>query len=326
MDLIEKLRNAFADKCFFMRIYEVDKYVIFWNDIDIQKKYPKNKLQKYIQTDNQINTFAEEIIEDILLLIEKKYLKMKNRRVSVVIPNYNNEKFIEKCINSILNNDYKQIEVIFVDDCSTDKSLEIVKEKFGENRRVKICKNDVNSGAYFSRNRGILMSDGYYVLNVDGDDFIEPDMISKCVNDLEKLNKDRIENSERYWAYGTHFQRLYLKKEKITHINKSNSYVFLFYRKLFNMLGYYQNNRFGADSEYIKRAKLFHYNFYYNKDDIFYNAYTISGKNLTQKHRHEERSKYIELCSDKIRKRLYIEMSMLEQIEDMKKFILDKKK
>ena len=317
MDIIETLKNAFANKAFFIRIYEEGKYVIFWNDHSIQKKYPKSKLIKYLVDDSKINEFVEDIIEEILMMIEDKYKKMKNRRVSVIIPNYNNEKFIVKCINSILANDYKQIEVIFVDDCSTDNSYKLVKENFGENKRVKIFKNERNGGAYYCRNRGICLSDGYYVLNVDGDDFIESNMISNCVKNLEEINKEKKENKDLYWAYGTHFQRLYVKDdiENIAHINRSNSYVFLFYRKLFNMLGYYQDNRFGADSEFIKRAKWFRYNFYYNKDSIYYNAYTVSGMNLTQKHRYEERNAYINECGNNIKNRRYIKMAFLEKKE-----------
>lgn len=325
MDIIQILKNAFANKAFFIRIYEEGKYIILWNDNNIKKKYSKKKLEKYLVNESKINEFVEDIIEEILLMIEEKYRRMKNRRVSVVIPNYNNEKFIVKCINSILANDYKQIEIVFVDDCSTDNSYELVKEKFGNNKRVKIFKNEKNSGAYYCRNKGILMADGYYVLNVDGDDFIESNMISNCVSQLEKINKDKKDNKDLRWAYGTHFQRLYIKDdiEKIAHINRSNSYVFLFYRKLFNMLGFYQDNRFGADSEYIKRAKWFGYNFYYNKEDIFYNAYTVSGMNLTQKHRYEERNVYINECGENIKKRKYIKMAFLENFEKKNKFFIN---
>ena len=66
-------------------------------------------------------------------------------------------------------------------------------------------------------------------------------------------------------------------------IKKSNYYNYIFYRKLYNKIGYYHDNRFGADSEFIKRLGLNGYKVYQDKHAIFYNAYTTNGKNLTGK-------------------------------------------
>ena len=120
-----------------------------------------------------------------------------------------------------------------------------------------------------------------------------------------------------------HFQRLYVKPEnihQINHINRSNSYVFLFRRELFNRLGYYQESRFGADSEFVKRSKIFGYPLQYHLlPEIFYNAYTISGKNLIQTISHEQRSEYINKCTEILKKKKYIRMSLLENKDDMEK-------
>jgi glycosyltransferase involved in cell wall biosynthesis len=207
----------------------------------------------------------------------------------------------------------ENIEVIFVDDVSTDNSFEIVKSKFSDNPKVHIYKNHTNMGAYYSRNKGIILANGNYILNVDGDDFIESNMIETCMTSADWKN----------WGYGTHFQRLYIKPDnidKVNHINRSNSYVFLFRRELFNRLGYYQESRFGADSEYIKRSKFFGYPLqYHTLPEIFYNAYTISGKNLIQTISHQERTEYINKCTEDLKKRKYIRMSLLENKDDMEK-------
>jgi hypothetical protein len=125
------------------------------------------------------------------------------------------------------------------------------------------------------------------------------------------------------WGYGTHFQRLYVKPDnidKVNHINRSNSYVFLFRKELFNRLGYYQESRFGADSEFIKRSKFFGYPLqYHTLPEIFYNAYTISGKNLIQTISHQERAEYINKCTEILKNKKYIRMSLLENKEDMEK-------
>jgi glycosyltransferase involved in cell wall biosynthesis len=313
-DIIQKLRDIFTKYRFFLRIYEKSNHIIFWNDRDIIKKINKTKLEEILQLSSPSSTeiFAKSIIQSINEKIKEKYL-IDNQKVSVIIPNYNNELFIEKCINSILDNTLENIEVIFVDDVSTDNSFEIVKSKFSDNPKVHIYKNHTNMGAYYSRNKGIILANGNYILNVDGDDFIESNMIETCMTSADWKN----------WGYGTHFQRLYIKPDnidKVNHINRSNSYVFLFRRELFNRLGYYQESRFGADSEYIKRSKFFGYPLqYHTLPEIFYNAYTISGKNLIQTISHQERTEYINKCTEDLKKRKYIRMSLLENKDDMEK-------
>ena len=320
-DIIQRLQYIFTNQRFFIRIYEIDNHIIFWNDRDIFKKVNKKKLEDILQTSllSSIQKFEDGIIQTIDQQIKNKYSsesqsQSQSQKVSIIIPNYNNELFIEKCINSILANTWENLEVIFVDDVSTDNSLEIVKSKFSNNPKVRIYENHINMGAYYSRNKGIILSNGNYILNVDGDDFIDPQMINTCMSSANWNN----------WGYGTHFQRLYVKPNNIdliTHINRSNSYVFLFRRELFNRLGYYQESRFGADSEYIKRAKMIggYPLQYHTLPEIFYNAYTISGKNLIQTITHEQRSEYINKCTKILKKKEYIRMSLLENKDDMEK-------
>jgi glycosyltransferase involved in cell wall biosynthesis len=313
LDIIQKLENIFTNHQFFIRIYETDNHIIFWNDRDIMKKVNKIKLQEILKSSSSVlETFAKSVIQSINQKIKEKYT-IDNQKVSVIIPNYNNELFIEKCINSILANTWENIEVIFVDDVSTDNSLEIVKSKFSDNPKVRIYVNHTNMGAYYSRNKGIILANGTYILNVDGDDFIESEMIKTCITSANWKN----------WGYGTHFQRLYVKPnniDQVSHINRSNSYVFLFRRELFNRLGYYQESRFGADSEFVKRSKFFGYPLqYHTLPEIFYNAYTVSGKNLIQTISHEQRSDYINKCTEILKKKKYIRMSLLENKDDMEK-------
>ena len=313
LDIIKKFKGFFTKLQFFIRIYETPNHIIFWNDRDIMKKVNKIKLEEILQSSSSVlETFAKSIVQSINEKIKAKYV-IDSQKVSVIIPNYNNELFIEKCINSILANSWENLEVIFVDDVSTDNSLEIVKSKFSDNPKVRIYQNHTNMGAYYSRNKGIILANGTYILNVDGDDFIEQTMIKTCIASANWKN----------WGYGTHFQRLYVKPENIdqvSHINRSNSYVFLFRRELFNRLGYYQESRFGADSEFVKRSKFFGYPLqYHTLPEIFYNAYTISGKNLIQTISHEQRSDYINKCTEILKKREYIRMSLLENNDDMEK-------
>jgi len=313
LDSIKKFRDFFTKHQFFLRIYETKNHIIFWNDRDIMKKVNKIKFQEILQSSSSaFDTFAKSIVQTINEKIKAKY-SSNNQKVSVIIPNYNNELFIEKCINSILANTWDNLEVIFVDDVSTDNSFEIVKSKFSENPKVRIYQNHTNMGTYYSRNKGIILANGTYILNVDGDDFIESEMIKTCIISADWTK----------WGYGTHFQRLYVKPDnidQISHINHSNSYVFLFRREIFNRLGYYQESRFGADSEYIKRSKFFGYPLqYHTLPEIFYNAYTISGKNLIQTISHEQRNEYINKCTKILKNNKYIRMSLLENKDDIEK-------
>ena len=176
---MQELAKIFTKKRYFIRIYEKSNDIIFWNDLNIFKKVPKSELNDILKIKSN-----EKFADDLILFFEKK-IKNKyasnNQKVSVIIPNYNNELFIEKCISSILSNTWENIEVIFVDDASTDNSLEIVKSKFSENPKVRIYQNQTNMGTYYSINRGIILATGHYILNVGSDDFIEPDMINVCM-------------------------------------------------------------------------------------------------------------------------------------------------
>lgn len=326
-ELVTILRNKFAKIPFFTRVFESNGKIVIWNDFKIKIVMDDKIIEEFLK--NDIDNFVNSTYQLMVSKIEKKYLEMKNRRVSVIIPNYNNELFIKKTICSILDNTYRFIEVIFVDDCSTDKSVEIVKKNFGDNPRVKIYVNKENRGAYYCRNKGVLLSSGYYITYVDGDDFIEKDKLEYEVNNLERLNNMKTNDADKFWAYGTRFQRIYFKNndiDNVTHINKSNSFVFLYTRRLFNYLGFFQNNRFGADTEYFKRARMMGYKFYLDKKQYLYNAYTIAGKNLTQVHKAEERRKYIDKCTVKIRNKDYIEMALLDEIDHFKELVISEKK
>ena len=100
-------------------------------------------------------------------------------KVSIVIPVYNAEKYVEKCINSIFNNTYKNFEVILINDGSTDNSLEVL-NKFSKNKKIKIYTQD-NHGAAYSRNFGLKKAMGKYITFMDSDDYIESDYLEKYV-------------------------------------------------------------------------------------------------------------------------------------------------
>lgn len=109
--------------------------------------------------------------------------------VSIIIPVYNGEKHIEKCITSIINQSYENIEIIIVDDGSTDKTVEILEKCKKVDRRIKYYSQN-NSGPSVARNKGIEVSSGEYIAFVDSDDTIKEDYIELLLKTIEKGNFD----------------------------------------------------------------------------------------------------------------------------------------
>ncbi len=110
-------------------------------------------------------------------------------KVSIVIPVYNSEKYIEKTLESVLSQTYENIEVIVVDDGSTDKSGEIVEKIARTDERIKYFKIK-NGGPGNARNTGVQKATGKYIGFCDGDDLIDPQMYETLVAYLENADVD----------------------------------------------------------------------------------------------------------------------------------------
>ena len=112
--------------------------------------------------------------------------------VSIVVPIYNVDKYLEECIESLKNQTYKNVEIILINDGSTDNSEQICrKEERQDNRIVFINKN--NGGSASAKNVGLEIAKGDYISFVDSDDFIELDMIEYMVNTIKKYNADIVQ-------------------------------------------------------------------------------------------------------------------------------------
>ena len=109
--------------------------------------------------------------------------------ISIIIPIYNNEKFISRCLDSIINQTYKKIEIIIVNDGSTDKSLDVISKYEKKDNRIKVI-NKKNEGVSIARNIGIESSKGDYITFVDADDWLELDAIEKLYIEITEKNVD----------------------------------------------------------------------------------------------------------------------------------------
>ena len=119
--------------------------------------------------------------------------------VSIIMPVYNSERFIEQTIKSVLNQTYNNWELFIIDDCSSDKSIEIVKDISSNDKRIKLITLEINNGPAFARNKGIELANGKYIAFLDSDDIWHSEKLEKQTNFMANNN---------YFFTFTSFQRI----------------------------------------------------------------------------------------------------------------------
>lgn len=110
---------------------------------------------------------------------------MKKGLVSIIVPVYNCESFLERCLKSLLNQTYDKIEVIVVNDGSTDNSNKILNSFVAIDSRIKVF-TQKNAGVSCARNRGIIEANGEFLMFVDADDWISLETVETCINNIGK--------------------------------------------------------------------------------------------------------------------------------------------
>lgn len=109
-------------------------------------------------------------------------------KVSVIIPVYNVEPYLRECLDSVIHQTLRDIEIICIDDCSTDRSVEILEEYAQKDERIVILRNKQNSGLSVTRNRGIEIARGEYIQFVDSDDYMVSDALERLYG-IAKANR-----------------------------------------------------------------------------------------------------------------------------------------
>lgn len=115
--------------------------------------------------------------------------------ISVIIPVFNTEQYLDRCLDSVLGQDLEDLEVICVDDVSTDGSAALIQRRARKDRRLRYIRQEVNAGPGQARNRGIDAATGRYVYFLDSDDWIEPDLLSRMLQMADETGRDVIINS-----------------------------------------------------------------------------------------------------------------------------------
>ena len=203
-------RNIFQllKKSFCMRFEDSFRYRL--------KMLPRNKLKDALSfIEENKNLFSGEILENDVLPNVRLFVKSKtgkfrifyqlkriceklNRssqkdlgKISVIIPAYNRAETIKKCLDSLTSQTYRNIEIICINDGSTDNTLQVLKEYEEKDARVKVFSHE-NSGAATSRNVGLENATGEYLMFCDSDDWYEPDMCEQMILTITKQNVDLV--------------------------------------------------------------------------------------------------------------------------------------
>ena len=145
----------------------------------------------------------------------------QKKKISVIIPVYNGEKTIKKCLNSIVNQTYKNIEIIIINDGSTD-GTQCICEKYTKEYNNIILKNNENHGVSYSRNFGINIATGDYITFIDADDYLELDCYEK-ISKLLNENIDCIRYNFNNIDGKSFNNNLYELKNKTIELNNSNN-------------------------------------------------------------------------------------------------------
>ena len=133
--------------------------------------------------------------EYIITLNRKNGDLMNNDLISVVIIVYNTAKYLEECIDSIINQTYKNLDIIIVNDGSSDNSAEIIEEYAKKDSRITFINRTNNKGTMFTRQEGFNNSKGKYITFVDSDDFLKLNAIEIMYNDLLKNNVEFVKSN-----------------------------------------------------------------------------------------------------------------------------------
>lgn len=159
--------------------------------------------------------------------------------ISIIVPVYNAEKYLKRCIDSIINQSYNDFELILIDDGSTDKSGIICDKCAQIDKRIKVI-HKKNEGVSLTRNLGINMANGEYITFIDSDDWIEQDFLKKAIEYIRKNNVSILitgfvfENNKKIFnVFNGKKDKIILNNEMKREFLKQNKFSWTVYDKFF---------------------------------------------------------------------------------------------
>ena len=220
-------------------------------------------------------------------------------KISVIIPIYNVSCYLKECLESIVNQSLKEIEIICIDDCSTDNSYEILLEYSNKDTRFKVLKNNFNESVGYNRNLGIKLAKGEYISFIDSDDYISLNYLEDLYNTAKKYDSDIVNTLNIYRVFNDKCEKdfysfrniefqssfdlmdieNYFSKKAIApySVNKLYKTSFLILNNL-----YFLNTKFGAgeDTNFIIKLMLNNPKISFNNKSIYY--YRDTPNSLTK--------------------------------------------
>lgn len=248
------------------------------------KKYNLNNEQIHKSIDTTIKTYYNEKLTHISnnkILTCKKTLYPK---ISIIIPVYNNYNYIKTCLNSVVNQTLKDIEIIIVDDCSDDGSDKIIEYFSEQDKRIIFIKYNIRKSQSQARKDGVLLSSAPYIMFLDSDDFLESNACEIAYSEIKKLGCDiiqfetiihntgnvslsRVNNLEKF--LNNYESKLYLHDEIFDKCFNKQNFNFTIWNKIYK-------------SDLCKKAFSLIEDGYYPKAQDLYAFFVISSltKNL----------------------------------------------
>ena len=210
-------------------------------ELELRKK---EEIELELRKKEQIELELKMAIE--LEIRKKEQIELEIPKVTIIVPMYNVELYIKECVLSLINQEYLNIEIILVNDCSTDNTRKIINDLMYEySDKIKIIDNSKNIGTYISINLGIINSTGDYITIIGADDKFTLDKVKKQVKILK--------NKKIVACYCQYERRDYITNKLL--LKDVGESTIMFKRSILKKIGYYDSVRFGADSEYRDRIR-----------------------------------------------------------------------
>ena len=191
----------------------------------------KIKINQTNEKEKELNDIQEEIkkykneIYNITFNNKEELYRRENPKISIIITVYNQKSYINSIYSCIQNQSLKDIEIIFVDDASIDKSFNQINELMKEDKRIKYIKNIINKGQFYSRYLGIQNAKGEYIIVIDPDDLLLNDILIKAYKLAIHYNLDIVQ----YYHIKGNFTENVLRKMNISGIFYNNQIKSIFF-------------------------------------------------------------------------------------------------
>ena len=213
-------------------IYFNDDIIINQNISNISEVILKKDVDKEFK---DMQEFIYMSLNGTKLNINEIYIKSENPKISIIISVFNAEPYIKNALASIQNQDFKDIEIIIIDDCSKDNTVGVIKELMKKDPRISFYQNEENKGTLYTKTKGVLYSKGKYVMILDQDDvYTQKDCFSTLYYEIERNNLDFLG-----------FASLFRRKTKLRHKKMIHHYFetsIIYKPKIYSSMFYHRKD------------------------------------------------------------------------------------